>query len=144
VNGSSLFENSSHWVKVTRAKPVEVKTRAKKKQVVSRHKLNRLKSAKLLLMMLSLTKEQEAHLQKLVTTGKFDSAQHFVSYALYIADVEDALFTNEAFIKKARTALQEAQDDIVNGRVRTYSKENHHELFDDIQRRGMERLNGQK
>jgi Arc/MetJ-type ribon-helix-helix transcriptional regulator len=95
-------------------------------------------------MTLSLTKDQEAHLQKLVMTGKFDSAEHFVSYALHVAEVEDELFANEEFIKRARTALQEAQDDITNRRVRTYKKENHHELFDDIQRRGMERLNGQK
>jgi hypothetical protein len=40
--------------------------------------------------------------------------------------------------------LQEAQDDVAHGRVRTYNKDNHHELFDDIQRRGMERLNEQK
>jgi Arc/MetJ-type ribon-helix-helix transcriptional regulator len=95
-------------------------------------------------MTLSLSKDQEAHLQKLVTMGKFDSAEHFVSYALRVAEVEDELFANEAFIKRARTALQEAQDDIANGRIRAYSKENHQELFDDIERKGMERLNGQK
>jgi Arc/MetJ-type ribon-helix-helix transcriptional regulator len=95
-------------------------------------------------MTISLTKEQEAHLQKLVQTGKFNSAEHFVSYSLHVADAEDALFANEAFVKRVKTALQEAQDDIADGRVHTYTKETHHELFDDIQRRGMERLNGQK
>jgi Arc/MetJ-type ribon-helix-helix transcriptional regulator len=95
-------------------------------------------------MTISLTKEQEAHLQKLVETGKFNSPEHFVSYSLRTAEAEDELFASETFVKRVKTALQEARDDIAHGRVRTYSKDNHHELFDDIQRRGMERLNEQK
>jgi Arc/MetJ-type ribon-helix-helix transcriptional regulator len=95
-------------------------------------------------MTISLTKEQEAHLQKLVKTGKFDSAEHFVNYSLYAAEAEDEFFANEAFVKRVKVALQEAQDDVVQGRVRTSSKDDHQELFDDIQRRGMERLNRQK
>ena len=95
-------------------------------------------------MTISLTKEQEAHLQKLVETGKFNSAEHFVSYALHTAETEDELFADETFVKRVKTALQEARDDVVHGRVRTYNKSNQQELFDDIQRRGMERLKEQK
>ena len=95
-------------------------------------------------MTISLTKEQEAHLQNLVKTGKFDSAEHFVSYSLYTAEAEDELFANEAFVKWVKAALQEARDDVAHGRVRTYNKTNHQELFDNIQRRGMERLQKQK
>jgi Arc/MetJ-type ribon-helix-helix transcriptional regulator len=95
-------------------------------------------------MTISLTKEQEAHLQNLVKTGKFDSAEHFVSYALHTIEAEDELFASEAFVKRVNAALQEAREDIAHGRVRTYNKANHQELFDDIQRRGMERLQKQK
>jgi Arc/MetJ-type ribon-helix-helix transcriptional regulator len=95
-------------------------------------------------MTISLTKEQEAHLQNLVKTGKFDSPEHFVSYALHTIEIEDELFANEAFVKRVKVALQEAHDDVVRGRVRTYNKGNHQELFDDIQRRGMERVQKQK
>lgn len=95
-------------------------------------------------MTISLTKEQEAHLQNLVKTGKFDSPEHFVSYSLHTAEAEDEFFANEAFIKRVKTALQEAREDVAQGRVRTYNKSNHQELFDDIQRRGMKRLQEQK
>jgi Arc/MetJ-type ribon-helix-helix transcriptional regulator len=95
-------------------------------------------------MTISLTKEQEAHLQKLVETGKFNSAEHFVSYSLRTAEAEDELFANETFVRRVKTALQEAQDDVAHGRVHTHNKTNHQELFDDIQRRGMERLQKQK
>ncbi len=95
-------------------------------------------------MTISLTKEQEAHLNRLVKEGKFNSAEHFVNYSLHVADVEDTFFEDEIFVKRVKAALAEAQDDIDNGRVHSFSKEDHQTLIDEVHQRGIERLkNGQ-
>jgi Arc/MetJ-type ribon-helix-helix transcriptional regulator len=91
-------------------------------------------------MTISLTRGQEARLQKLIDAGKFESAEHFIDYSLHAVDVEGDLLEDDAFADYVRAKLKEAQDDIDNKQVRRYTKENHHELFDDIKRRGMKRL----
>lgn len=91
-------------------------------------------------MTVSLTPEQEAYIQKLLDSKQFSSVQHVIDYSLRSLHVEDDLYDSEAFSNLLRAKLQESEEDIQQGRVRSYSKENLHELFDDIQRRGIERL----
>ncbi len=86
-------------------------------------------------MTIELTKEQEALLEKVIASGQFTSAEAFIEHALIAAHAE-----TEVFAKFARAKLAEAQDDIDNGKVRSYTKDTHHELFDDIAKRGKERL----
>lgn len=45
-------------------------------------------------MTIELTREQEARLNELVQTGKFDSVEQFISYSLAAATEEDAEHTD--------------------------------------------------
>jgi Arc/MetJ-type ribon-helix-helix transcriptional regulator len=93
-------------------------------------------------MTISLTPEQEAHIQRLIDSKQFKSVQHVIDYSLHTLQLEDDLYDSDVFSNLLRAKLKESEEDIQHGRVRSYSKENLHELFDDIQRRGMERLEG--
>lgn len=91
-------------------------------------------------MTISLTPEQEAYVQRLIDSKQFKSVQHVIDYSLHTLQLEDDLYDSDAFSNLLRAKLEESEEDIRQGRVRSYSKENLHELFDDIQKRGMERL----
>lgn len=91
-------------------------------------------------MTISLTPEQEAYVQRLIDSKQFKSVQHVIDYSLHVLQLEDDLYDSDAFSNLLRTKLEESEEDIRQGRVRRYKKENLHELFDDIQKRGMERL----
>jgi Arc/MetJ-type ribon-helix-helix transcriptional regulator len=91
-------------------------------------------------MTISLTPEQEAYVQRLIDSKQFKSVQHVIDYSLHTLQLEDDLYDSDAFSNLLRAKLDESEEDIRQGRVRRYKKENLHELFDDIQKRGMERL----
>ena len=89
-------------------------------------------------MTIELSAAIEARLQKLLEAGKFQSAEHFVAYSIGAYRDQDELFTDEGFTERVKVALAEAQDDINKGRVRKFTKANHHELYEDVIRRGEE------
>lgn len=91
-------------------------------------------------MAITLDPKLEACLQRLVESGRFRSLEHFIAYALGAYPAQEALLEDAGFRKRVETALAEAQDDLDAGRVRTFTKENHHELYDEVVRRGEERL----
>jgi Arc/MetJ-type ribon-helix-helix transcriptional regulator len=91
-------------------------------------------------MTISLTPEQEAYVQRLIDSKQFKSVEHVIDYSLHTLQLEDDLYDSDAFSNLLRAKLEESEKDIRQGRVRSYSKDNLHELFDDIQKRGMERL----
>lgn len=86
-------------------------------------------------MTLSLTKEQEARLQQLIDAGLLESAEELIDYALGLASEHD-----DAYNDWLRARLQQAQDDIDEGRVRLYTSTTLHELTEDVKLRGRQRL----
>ena len=63
-------------------------------------------------MTIELNREQEALLEKVLTSGQFESAEEFITYSL-----TNALVENDAFTDQVRAMLQEAQADKAAGRV---------------------------
>lgn len=63
-------------------------------------------------MTIELTREQEALLEKVLTSGQFESTEDFITYSLTTALVE-----NKAFNDQVRAMLEEAQADKAAGRV---------------------------
>lgn len=63
-------------------------------------------------MTIELTREQEALLEKVLTSGQFESAEDFITYSLTTALVE-----NETFNDQVRAMLEEAQANKAAGRV---------------------------
>lgn len=63
-------------------------------------------------MTIELNREQEALLEKVLTSGQFGSAEEFITYSLTHALVE-----SDAFTDQARIMLQAAQADKAAGRV---------------------------
>jgi Arc/MetJ-type ribon-helix-helix transcriptional regulator len=86
-------------------------------------------------MTISLSKEQEARLQQLIDAGLLESAEELIDYALGVASEQD-----DAYNDWLRAKLQEAQHDIDQGRIRTYTTDTLHELTEDVKRRGRKRL----
>jgi hypothetical protein len=66
--------------------------------------------------------------------------EHVIDYSLHTLQLEDDLYDSGAFSNLLRAKLEASEEDIQQGRVRSYNKENLHELFDDVHKRGMERL----
>lgn len=90
-------------------------------------------------MTIEISKETESLIEKALASGNFDSAEHVIQYALGRTLTDPDIFEDEAFVRRAKAALARSKDDIDNGQVRRFTKENHHELYEDIIRRGEER-----
>ena len=95
-------------------------------------------------MTIELSKETEALLEKVLSGGSFETAEQFLRYSLTRTLTEQEIFGDETFNERMRKALAEAQDDIDNGRVRRFTKENHHTLYADVIRRGKERVKAEE
>ena len=91
-------------------------------------------------MTLNISKETEALLEKALASGHFDSAEHAIQYALGRTLTEEALAEDEAFGARVKAALIRSEKAKEEGRVRTLSKEEHIELYEDVKRRGEERF----
>jgi Arc/MetJ-type ribon-helix-helix transcriptional regulator len=83
-------------------------------------------------MTISLNKEQEVLLEKVLSQGKYQNAEEFIDQSLTTALAED-----EAFNNHLRALLKESQDDIANGRLIEVPRG---ELFNTLERRRKERL----
>jgi Arc/MetJ-type ribon-helix-helix transcriptional regulator len=95
-------------------------------------------------MTISLTPQQEARLQQLLETKQFKSVEEFIDSSLDAVTVDEAYVESEAFANMVREKVKESQKAVAEGRVKSYTKETLHELTEDIQRRGRERLNVEK
>ncbi len=63
-------------------------------------------------MTIELNHEQEALLEKVLTSGQFESAEEFITYSL-----TNALVETDTFNDQVRVMLQEAKADKAAGRV---------------------------
>jgi Arc/MetJ-type ribon-helix-helix transcriptional regulator len=74
-------------------------------------------------MTISLTPEQEAYVQRLIDSKQFKSVEHVIDYSLHTLQLEDDLYDSDAFSNLLRAKLEESEEDVRQGRVRSYSKE---------------------
>jgi Arc/MetJ-type ribon-helix-helix transcriptional regulator len=68
-------------------------------------------------MNLSLTQEQEQHLEHLINSGRFTSLKQFIDYSLQAIDLEEALVKDDAYNDYLRGLLKESQVAKAQGRV---------------------------
>jgi Arc/MetJ-type ribon-helix-helix transcriptional regulator len=83
-------------------------------------------------MNLSLTQEQERHLEHLIKSGRFTSLKQFIDYSLQSIDLEEALVKNDAYNNYLRGLLKESQAAKAEGRVVTIAQG---ELVSELERR---------
>ena len=81
-------------------------------------------------MTLSLTREQETLIKEQLSKGRYTSEDAVIDEALSL------LQRHEKALEKLRAEIQEGLDDLAAGRSRGYTKDNAHELADEIKRRG--------
>ncbi len=85
-------------------------------------------------MILSLNEKQERLVNELVASGRYQDA------AAVLDDALKLLEAREKKLAELRSELQKGMDDLESGRFTTYTKETSPQLFEDVKRRGRERL----
>lgn len=95
-------------------------------------------------MEISLNPELEKFVEDQVSAGQYTSSSEVVEEALallYNRDCQPSEFTpeHESYIRRS---LAEAEDDIKHGRFIEVDNEGLHQMFEEIKRRGRERLAG--
>ena len=90
-------------------------------------------------MMIELSPDTEAKLQKVLQSGRFETAEQFIKYSLRTFENEQTAPEDEAYTEHLRGLLAESEQAVKEGRVKAYTTDTHHELFEDIKRRGKER-----
>jgi antitoxin ParD1/3/4 len=88
----------------------------------------------MILMILSLNEKQERLVNELVASGRYQDA------AAVLDDALKLLEAGEKKLAELRSELQKGMDDLESGRFTTYTKETSPQLFEDVKRRGRERL----
>ena len=84
-------------------------------------------------MNVSLTPELERLVQRKVKSGEYQTASEVIREGLRLIKERD----KQAWL---RAEIQKAIDEIDRGEYTEYTEENLHELFEDVKRRGRERL----
>jgi antitoxin ParD1/3/4 len=85
-------------------------------------------------MEVHLTPEQQAFIEESVREGRFASSDDAVRQAVTL------LKARELELAETRTFVGQGVDDLDAGRYEEYTDETLHEMFDDIKRRGLQRL----
>lgn len=85
-------------------------------------------------MILSLNEKQERLVNELVASGRYQDD------AAVLDDALKLLEAREKKLAELRSELQKGMDDLESGRFTTYTKETSPQLFEDVKRRGRERL----
>ncbi|MDQ3396310.1 MAG: type II toxin-antitoxin system ParD family antitoxin [Deinococcota bacterium] len=85
-------------------------------------------------MILSLNEKQERLVNELVASGRYQDA------AAVLDDALKLLEAREKKLAELRSELQKGMDDLESGWFTTYTKETSPQLFEDVKRRGRERL----
>ena len=92
-------------------------------------------------MTIELSKETQDLLERALASGNFDSAEHLIQYSLSRTLTEQNIFEDETFTKRVKVALARSQKAQEEGRIRTVTPENHHELYKEVMQRSEERHN---
>ena len=90
-------------------------------------------------MTIELSKETQDLLQRALASGNFESAEHLIQYALSRTLTEQDILEDKTFVKRVKAALVRSQKAKEEGRIRTVTSENHHELYEEIIQRSEER-----
>ena len=90
-------------------------------------------------MIIELSEETQSLIERALASGNFESAEHLIRYSLSRTLTEQEVFEDEAFIERVKAALARSQKAKEEGRIRTVTSENHHELYEEIIQRGEER-----
>lgn len=89
-------------------------------------------------MTVSLTREQEALIREHLSTGRYASEHEVIGEALAL------LKHHEKALEKLRIDINEGLEDLAQGRYTSYNDETLGEFFEDIKKRGRERLAAKK
>ncbi len=95
-------------------------------------------------MTISISEKYLQHIRQLVDSGRYPSADDVIARALALLEERDLADSDPAIaaeLAEIRAKVMAGVDDLRNGRYTVYTKENLHELFDDVKRRGRERRN---
>ena len=95
-------------------------------------------------MTIELSKETKDMLEKALASGNFDSADHLIQYSLSRTLTEQDIFEDDAFAKRVKAALARSRKAKEEGRIRTVTPENHHELYEEVIQRSEERYNAKQ
>jgi putative addiction module CopG family antidote len=89
-------------------------------------------------MTVSLTREQEALIKEHLSTGRYASEDEVIGEALTL------LQHHEKTLEKLRADVREGTKDLEQGRYSTYTDETLGDFFEDVKKRGRERLAAKK
>jgi putative addiction module CopG family antidote len=89
-------------------------------------------------MTVSLTSEQEALIKEHLSTGRYTSEHEVIGEALAL------LKQHEKTLEKLRADIKEGLEDLAQGRYTTYTDETLGDFFEDVKKRGRERLAAKK
>jgi antitoxin ParD1/3/4 len=89
-------------------------------------------------MTVLLTHEQEALIKEHLSTGRYASEDEVIGEALAL------LKQHEKALEKLRADVREGLEDLEQGRYSTYNNETLGDFFEDVKKRGRERLAAKK
>lgn len=89
-------------------------------------------------MTVLLTREQEALIKEHLSTGRYASEDEVIGEALAL------LKHHEKTLEKLHADINEGLEDLAQGRYITYTDETLGEFFEDVKKRGRERLAAKK
>ena len=93
-------------------------------------------------MAVSISEKYLAHIQQLVDSGRYPSADDVVARALALLEERDLADSDPAIaaeLAEIRAKVMAGVDDLRNGRYTVYTEETLYEFFEDVKRRGRER-----
>ncbi len=93
-------------------------------------------------MKIDTSPELAERIQSLVDSGNYQSVDHVLEAAVHL--LEEHEVKNEHELSIVRGMVREAAKSMERGDYREYTKENLHELFDDVKRRGRLRAKQRK
>ena len=68
-------------------------------------------------MTIKLSEDTQSLMEKVLASGRFESAEHFLQYSLGRTLTEEDILEDEDFIKRMKASLARAEEDIKKGRV---------------------------
>jgi antitoxin ParD1/3/4 len=89
-------------------------------------------------MTVSLTREQEALIKEHLSTGRYTSEHEVIGEALAL------LKQREKALESLRADINKGLEDLEQGRYSTYNDATLGEFFEDVKKRGRERLAAKK
>lgn len=93
-------------------------------------------------MKIEISEELAGRIQRMVDSGNYESFDHALNSAVQL--LEEYEVKNEHELSIVRGMVREAAKSMERGDYREYTKENLHELFDDVKRRGRLRAKQRK